>query len=142
MKHKRIEKKRKRERKRNKKNREKRKIEAKHARTRYGIKLQLLRKAWVSVTFGNTTSGYNFLPGLGQRSFQRERGKIWRERCSDGASGPAVRTGRFPRFPGIYALFSPKFLKFSIIRPVSVGVSPGCHAHLLECHVSKTTLFA
>jgi len=28
------------------------------------------------------------------------------------------------------------------IRPVSVGVSPECHAHLLERHVSKTTLFA
>ena len=28
------------------------------------------------------------------------------------------------------------------LRPVSVGVSPGCHAHLLERHVSKTALFA
>jgi len=27
------------------------------------------------------------------------------------------------------------------IRPVLVGVSPGCHAHLLERHVSKTALF-
>ena len=30
----------------------------------------------------------------------------------------------------------------SALRPVSVGVSPGCHAHILERHVSKTTLFA
>jgi len=28
------------------------------------------------------------------------------------------------------------------LRPVSVGVSPGCHAHLLERHVSETALFA
>ena len=28
-----------------------------------------------------------------------------------------------------------------LVRPVSVEVSPGCHAHLLERHVSKTTLF-
>jgi len=30
----------------------------------------------------------------------------------------------------------------TLVRPVSVGVSPGCHAHLFERHVSKTVLFA
>jgi len=33
-------------------------------------------------------------------------------------------------------------IETGLIRPVSVGVSPECHAHLLERHVSKTVLFA
>ena len=33
-------------------------------------------------------------------------------------------------------------LMYDVLRPVSVEVSLGCHAHLLVRHVSKTALFA
>jgi hypothetical protein len=41
----------------------------------------------------------------------------------------------------VWAMFSYEiFCKIATVRPV--GVLPGCHAHLLERHVSKTVLFA
>jgi len=33
-------------------------------------------------------------------------------------------------------------VQYNLLISVSMGVSPGCHAHLLKRHVSKTALFA